>query len=94
MTDKRSYTNFLDKSEFPFEILDNKINFTILYSKINNSNKTRFWKIYCLLKNNKENINITNDLIDINLFKNLNKKKFKNLYIYRIWYYQWKDNNN
>ena len=53
MNEKRSYDNFLDKEEFPFNIIDGKIVFTKLLSKINKSDKIRFWKIYCILKNDK-----------------------------------------
>ncbi len=81
---KRSYTNFLDKDEFPFIIENNKIIYPKLLSKLNNSNKIRFWKIYAYLidLSNKEIINLTNNLIDINNFKST---KNKNVYYYRIW---------
>lgn len=78
---KRSYTNFLDKNEFPFVIENNKIIFPKLLSKLNNSNKIRFWKIYAYLidLSNKQIINLSNDLIDINNFKSLilNQPKIK-----------------
>ena len=78
---KRSYTNFLDKDEFPFIIENNKIIYPKLLSKLNNSNKIRFWKIYAYLidLSNKQIINLTNDLIDINNFKSLilNQPKIK-----------------
>ena len=46
MSEKRSYINFLDKTEFPFFIKDGKIKFKKLLSKVNKSNNIRFWKIY------------------------------------------------
>jgi hypothetical protein len=81
MTSKRSYTNFLDKNEFPFILENNKIIFPKLLSKLNNSNKIRFWKIYAILKNNNIIITLTEDLLDINKFNLLNYKNIK-LYIY------------
>lgn len=78
---KRSYTNFLDKNEFPFILENNKIIFPKLLSKLNNSNKIRFWKIYAILKNNNIIITLTEDLLDINKFNLLNYKNIK-LYIY------------
>jgi len=81
MTSKRSYTNFLNKNEFPFILENNKIIFPKLLSKLNNSNKIRFWKIYAILKNNNIIITLTEDLLDINKFNLLNYKNIK-LYIY------------
>jgi len=72
MSSKRSYSNFLDSSEFPFTIDNNyKIKFPKLFSKLNNSNKIRFWDIYAFLLNNKEKINLTNDLTNLSNFNEL-----------------------
>jgi hypothetical protein len=81
MAEKRSYTDFLDKTEFPFEIKDGKIKFKKLLSKINNSNKTRFWKIYCILKDNNLVLDINENLLDINNFKEFNTL-YSNLKVY------------
>lgn len=81
MNDKRSYTNFLDKNEFNFTINNGKIEFTKLLSKINKSNKIRFWYIYAILKNNNLVLNITEDLLDIDNFKNFNTI-YNNLKLY------------
>ena len=70
MSSKRSYSNFLDSSEFPFTIDNNyKIKFPKLFSKLNNSNKIRFWDIYAFLLNNKEKIILTNDLTNLSNFQ-------------------------
>lgn len=73
MSAKRSYSNFLDKNEFPFIIEYNKIIFPKLLSKLNNSNKIRFWKIYSYIKNedNGQMIVINNNLINNDNFKKL-----------------------
>lgn len=72
MSIKRSYSNFLDSKEFPFTIENNyKIKFPKLFSKINNSNKIRFWEIYAFLLNKKEKINLTNVLTNLETFNEL-----------------------
>ena len=70
---KRSYTNFLDKNEFPFSIENNKIIFPKLLSKLNNSNKIRFWKIYAYIKNeqNGQIISLNSELINNEKFKEI-----------------------
>lgn len=70
---KRSYSNFLDKKEFPFSIENNKIIFPKLLSKINNSNNIRFWKIYSYLKNeeNGQMVSLNENLISNEKFKTL-----------------------
>lgn len=68
---KRSYSNFLEEKEFPFIIDQNKIIFPKLLSKLNNSNKIRFWKIYGILKNSKQILSLNKDLINIENFKEL-----------------------
>lgn len=75
MNDKRSYSDFLDKNEFNYTINNGKIEFIKLLSRINKSNKIRFWYIYAILKNNNLNLNITEELLDIDNFNN-----FKLLY--------------
>jgi len=72
MSEKLSYSNFLDKNEFSYNINDGKIVFNTLKSKVNKSDKYRFWKIYCILKNNNTEFEINNELIDINKFKEFN----------------------
>lgn len=69
---KRSYTNFLDKNEFPFIIDNNKLYFPKLLNKVNNSNKIRFWKIYSYIKNenNSELLEINDTLFNNDYFKN------------------------
>lgn len=76
MSKKLSFSDFLNKEEFPFIINNGILSFPTLYSKVNNSDNLRFWEIYCILINKTINktINITTDLFDINTFK----KKFIN----------------
>ena len=81
MSEKRSYINFLDKTEFPFFIKDGKIKFQKLLSKVNKSNNIRFWKIYGILKNNNLILDITEELFDINNFKEF-KLLYTNLKLY------------
>ena len=72
MSTKRSYSNFLDPKEFPFTIDNNyKIQFPKLFSKLNNSNKIRFWEIYAFLLNKKEKINLTKELTNLESFNEL-----------------------
>jgi len=72
MSSKRSYSNFLDSEEFPFTIDNNyKIRFPKLFSKLNNSNKIRFWEIYAFLLNKKEKINLTSELTNLEIFNEL-----------------------
>jgi DNA ligase-1 len=72
MSSKRSYSNFLDSEEFPFTIDNNyKIRFPKLFSKLNNSNKIRFWEIYAFLLNKKEKINLTSELTNLETFNEL-----------------------
>ncbi len=81
---KRSYTNFLDKNEFPFVIENGiKIKFPKLFSKLNNSKNIRYWEIYGFLLNNKEQIILNENLLNNNNFKDLeiNNKNLK-FYIY------------
>lgn len=83
MISKRSYSNFLDQNEFPFIIENNKVIFPKLLSKLNNSNKIRFWKIYSILKYNNQIISINLELINNDNFKNLIKIYPKlQMYIY------------
>jgi DNA ligase-1 len=72
MSSKRSYSNFLDSEEFQFTIDNNyKIRFPKLFSKLNNSNKIRFWEIYAFLLNKKEKINLTSELTNLETFNEL-----------------------
>lgn len=72
MSSKRSYSNFLDSEEFPFTIENNyKIKFPKLFSKLNNSNKIRFWEIYAFLLHKKEKINLTSELTNLETFNEL-----------------------
>ena len=84
MSTKRSNSEFLNKDEFPFNIINGIINFPKLYSKTNTTENIRFWQIYgSLVSSSNNKINITNTLIDINKFKEYNKKNNNlKLYIY------------
>lgn len=82
---KRSLSNFNDSNEFPFIIKHGKIEFPKLYNKVTKSDKIRYWYIYAILKNKNDNINIIDNFIDIQKFKefeiNNNYRKLK-IYIY------------
>jgi len=84
MSTKRSYSNFLDSKEFPFTIDNNyKIKFPKLFSKVNNSNKIRFWEIYAFLLNKKDKINLTPGLTNLETFNELKSTYPKvKMYIY------------
>jgi hypothetical protein len=74
MSSKLSYSNFNNYNEFSFTIENNiKIKFPKLFSKLNNSNKTRFWYIYAFLlnSNTKEKININKSFTNLNKFNEL-----------------------
>ena len=80
---KRSLSDFNNKEEFPFNIYNGIIRYPKLYSKINKSDNIRFWYIYAILMNGNNEIDITNNLIDIKQFKYfLNFNNYKNLKIY------------
>jgi len=80
---KRSLSDFYNKDEFAFNIVNGIIEYPKLYSKINKSNNIRYWYIYCVLMNKNTKINITNDLIDIEVFKEFEENnKYKNLKVY------------
>jgi hypothetical protein len=53
----------------------------LLDSKTNKSKNIRFWFIYAILKQNKNNLEINNEMIDIENFKEFNNIN-KNLSIY------------
>ena len=72
---KRSLSDFYNKDEFNFYINDGKIYFPLLLSRVNTSDKIRFWQIYCYI----DGINIDNDMVDINKFKEKNINE--NVYI-------------
>lgn len=80
---KRSLSDFYNKDEFAFNIVNGIIDYPKLYSKINKSNNIRYWYIYCVLMNKNTKIQITNELIDIETFKEFEKENnYKNLKIY------------
>ena len=80
---KRSFSNFRDSNEFPFSIENGNIIYPNLYSKINNSDRFRFWNIYAELKKNNTKMNIENEFIDIDYFKEFEKtNKGLKIYIY------------
>lgn len=80
---KRSLSNFNDSNEFPFIIKHGKIEFPKLYNKVTKSDKIRYWYIYAILKNKNENINIKDNFIDIQKFKEFEiNNNYKNLKIY------------
>ena len=80
---KRSLSDFHNKDEFAFDIVNGIIEYPKLYSKINKSNNIRYWYIYCVLMSKKECIYITSDLIDIEKFKEFEKdNNYKNLKVY------------
>lgn len=78
---KRSLSDFHNKEEFPFEIIDGKISFPKLFSKTNKSKNIRFWNIYAILKQKNHELEINIDLIDISNFKEFNIRN-KNLLIH------------
>lgn len=74
MSSKLSYSNFNDYNEFPFSIENNiKIKFPKLFSKLNNSNKNRFWKIYAFILDSytKEKIQINKSFTNLDKFNEL-----------------------
>lgn len=78
---KRSLSDFHNKEEFPFSIVNNRIEFPKLFSKTNKSKNIRFWFIYAILKQNTNDLETNIDLIDIENFKEFNIVN-KNLSIY------------
>lgn len=83
MTTKRSFSNFSDFNEFPFSIENQfKITFPKLFTKLNSSNKTRFWHIYAFLLHKKEKINLSNDLLDLEKFNEMKGKAKLQMFIY------------
>jgi DNA ligase-1 len=80
---KLDYSDFNNKIQFPIELKDNKIYFPKLFSKINKSNKLRFWEIYGYLKVNNKIINLTNTNLD-NYIDNIKHKTLVNNYIEEI----------
>jgi hypothetical protein len=69
---KRSLSDFHNNEEFPFNIANNRFEFPKLFSKTNNSDNIRFWSIYAILKQNKNELDIDINLIDIENFKEFN----------------------
>lgn len=69
---KRSLSDFHNKEEFPFSIVNNRIEFPKLFSKTNKSKNIRFWFIYAILKQKKKELEIDINLIDIENFKEFN----------------------
>jgi ATP-dependent DNA ligase len=78
---KRSLSDFHNKEEFPFSIVNNRIEFPKLFSKTNKSKNIRFWFIYAILKQNTNDLEINIDLFDIENFKEFNTVN-KNLSIH------------
>lgn len=82
---KRSLSDFKNKDEFPFLIKNGIIEFPKLFSKINNSDKLRYWFIFAVLLNKNEKLKIKESFIDINKFKDFeetNNYKKLNMHIY------------
>lgn len=80
---KRSLSNFDDKVEFPFIIKNGMIEFPKLFSKINNSDKLRYWFIYAILMYKNDKIKIKDNFIDIETFKDFEEKNnYKKLKVY------------
>lgn len=80
---KRSLSDFHNKEEFPFVINNGRIEFPKLFSKINKSKNIRFWFIYAILTQNKNDLEIDINLIDIENFKEFNiRNKKLSIYIY------------
>lgn len=80
---KRSLSNFDDKDEFPFIIKNGIIEFPKLFSKINNSDKLRYWYIFAVLMNKDDKIKIKENFIDIEKFKDFEENNnYKNLKVY------------
>lgn len=84
-SNKKSYSDFKNKEEFPFEFKENNtiITFPKLYSKINNSDKKRFWYIYSYISNkvNGDKIKLNNSLLSLD---NFNSNKYNKLKLYII----------
>jgi hypothetical protein len=80
---KRSLSNFNDKVEFPFIINNGKIEYPKLFSKINKSDKLRYWIIYAVLMYKNEEIEIKENFIDIEKFEKFKEEhNYKNLKVY------------
>lgn len=80
---KRSLSNFDDKVEFPFLIKNGKVEYPKLFSKVNKSDKIRYWYIYAILMNKDDEIKIKENFIDIEKFKDFEEKNnYKNLKVY------------
>jgi DNA ligase-1 len=80
---KRSLSNFDDKQEFSFIINDGIIEYPKLFSKINKSDKIRYWFIYAILMNKNDKIKIKDNFIDLEKFKDFEEKhNYKNLKVY------------
>lgn len=80
---KRSLSNFNDKNEFPFIINNGILEFPKLYNNVTKSDKIRYWFIYAILKNNKNNIKIKEEFIDIQQFKDYTiNNNYNNLKMY------------
>ena len=80
---KRSLSDFENKEEFPFLIKNGILEFPKLFSKINKSDKLRYWYIYAILMQKNNKIEIKENFIDIEKFKEFETKhNYKNLKIY------------
>ena len=59
------------------------IEFPKLFSKINNSDKLRYWFIYAILMYKNDKIKIKDNFIDIEIFKDFEEKNnYKKLKVY------------
>jgi hypothetical protein len=79
---KRSFSEFLNKEEFPFDIKNGVMVFPTIYSKANHSDNIRFWEIYAIMQINNNKVNIIKSLFDLNNFKKLMVKSNNNISIY------------
>lgn len=78
---KRSLSDFENKEEFPFLIKNGILEFPKLFSKVNKSDKLRYWYIYAILMQKNTKIEINENFINIEKFKEFETKS-KNLKIY------------
>lgn len=72
---QKNFTDFLNKDEFPFTIVDGKILFGHLYNP-NGNNRMRIWSLWIELMDKKTPISITNTL--------LKKKELPSTYVIEL----------
>jgi len=78
---KRSLSDFENKEEFPFILKNGGVEYPKLYSKVNTSDKIRYWYIYAELLNKNDKIKIKDKYIDKEKFSKIDDK-YNNLKMY------------